>query len=517
MSRKLRQPSFALGVVVMITVTGGWLLQTASRPGQEAHRLTEVIQVLSALYLDSLSDSRLYEMAIEGMIAQLDPHTQFLTPSDYEEFRLQSMGEYAGIGAEVSVRGDWATVIAPLPDSPAERAGLRPGDRIVEIDQEPTRGWSQQEVVGRLRGPRGMPVTLRIVRIGLDGDFEVSIVRQEIVLRSVPSALLMEDAVGYVELAGFGPTAAQDLRDAVDALVARGATKLILDMRRNAGGLMDQGIEISDLFLEQGQGVAELRGRSSVGGQRFTARRGDLYPGMPVVVLQSSGSASAAEIVAGALQDHNRALILGEASFGKGLVQTMFPLKDDHWLVLTTARWYTPLGRTIQRPLGSEAGVSEAGGRPGYRTASGRAVLGGGGISPDVTVPLDTLEGTDRRVVQRLMEQDVERYLDARLEFTAGYVAQNPGLDPDFTISKELLDGFHAELERAGLTLDRDELGASTWVAFDLAGEIAYAKWGEVERRRRLNMRDAQVRRAHALLIQANSPEGLLSRAAGIE
>jgi carboxyl-terminal processing protease len=496
-------------------VTGGWMLESADGAAEHhpAERFAEVLRLISNEYVDPVDAGRLHEMAIDGMLEGLDPHSRFLTPGDYAQFRLEALGEYAGIGAEVGLRGDWVTVISPLPGSPAERAGLRAGDRIVEIDGMAASGWSQQRAVRHLRGPRGTDVTIGISRDGVERVIRVHLVREEIRRQAVPSALLIEGDIGYVELAGFGSATAVELQAELDRVVSLGARKLIVDVRRNPGGVMTEGIAAADLFLDRGSPIASVRGRSAGTSQRFLATSADRYAGMPLVVLVGQGSASASEIVAGAIQDMDRGLVIGEPSYGKGLVQTMYPLYEDHWLILTTARWYTPLGRSIQRQSDAPAtsGSDSDAERFVYRTAAGRVMNSDGGIFPDFVVPLDTLEGAERRLAQSIVEQGATAYFSARLQFTVSYLAANPDLVTDFVVTEPMLDDFFDDLQRAGVRVDRSEYdAASGWVAFSLADDIAYSKWGEVERRRRQYLRDSQVMAAVGLLKQAPSTQALL-------
>jgi carboxyl-terminal processing protease len=523
-----------VAVLIVSLTTGGWLLQQAgarTSTSEQARLFEQVMRHVAENFVDTTSVAGLYDKAIDGMLGELrDPYTSLLRPSEYEALRVQTQGDYGGVGAQISRRGDWLTVIAPMPETPAERAGMRAGDQITEIAGESTAGWSTGDAVARLRGPAGTPVHLRLRRPGVDRPIEVHLVREEIRIRAVPSAFMMDDGVGYVELNAFTPTSTSELRSALDRLTAAGAHGVILDLRRNPGGLLEQGIAVADVFLGEGQLIAETRGRAPGQSQRASARGRDAYPDLAVVVLVGPGSASAAEIVAGALQDHDRALVMGRTSWGKGLVQALYPLPNNHWLKMTTARWYTPSGRSIEprflsageriaalsgEPEGDEptraAATAEA--RPEYRTAAGRLVYGGGGIHPDLVVEADTFLTAERAFAEAMLQERVGDYFTARLDFAVAFVRNNPELLTDFAVTPSMLDDFYHKLN-ASIATDRAMYDAAArWIALELATEIAYSRWGEEERRRRQHVYDATVTKATVLLAGARSTRELFELA----
>jgi carboxyl-terminal processing protease len=511
-------------IALMALVTGGWFLQRGASSERsvyaQARLFDEVMRRISESFVDAKDPSELYEMAVEGLIGELgDPHTTFMRPRDYEALRISTQGEYGGIGAQIGRRGEWITIIAPLPETPAERAGLRAGDQIIEIDGESTRNWSEDQAVGRLRGPRGRPVDIRVARPGADQPIAVRIVRAEIHLRAVPTAYLLEPGVGYIDLQTFNETATQEVQAAIERLRSDGARSLILDLRSNPGGLLDQGLSISNLFMGSGQLISETKSRVSNQNQRSVASGRDAYPDMPIVVLVGPGSASASEILAGALQDHDRALVLGRTTFGKGSVQTLYPLTNNNWLKMTTARWYTPSGRSIQRPfdadqhpvvLGADTVRDEPQDRPEYRTSGGRIVYGGGGIHPDLIVQPDTFALEERPFAQEMVQRQFAKYINAKLNFAVRFVDRNPNLQPGFDVTPAMLDDFYRTLEAEGVEVDRGVYDAAArWVAMELGDEITYSKWGEQERQKRRNARDPQVGTAVELLRTAESPQAL--------
>jgi carboxyl-terminal processing protease len=533
MNRTLMAPVLVAAIAM---ATGGWFLQRGI--GQErniyanARLFEDVLRFVSDNFVDQKQPSELYRMAIDGMLEELgDPHTSLMLAQDYERLRMQTQGEYGGIGIQIDRRGGWITVIAPLPGTPGMRAGLQAGDQIVEVNGESTRDWDTDMAVSQLRGPKGSAVDIKVIRGGVEQPIPFRIVREEIHIQAVPTSYVMNGNVGYVELVSFSESSTDELRQAIQRLRSEGAHGVILDLRHNPGGLLEQGVAVSDLFLDRGQLVSETKGRVSNQNQRMVARTADQFPGLPVVVLVGPSSASASEIVAGALQDHDRALVVGRTTYGKGSVQTVFPLTGDNWLKITTARWYTPVGRSIQKPYGIDAlealhgfragedspAQSESADRPEYRTDAGRTVYGGGGIHPDLVLSPDTLTAEERLLLEELQQHFTE-YTTARLNFAVSHLRENPGLRPDFEVTGAMLASFHRALAQAGVSVDRllyDR--ASRWVARDLAQEITYSKWGQQAARQRLNATDPQVAVAADLLRRARTPGALFSAAEQLE
>ena len=298
-------------------------------------------------YVEEVSDKELIETAINGMLVSLDPHSSYLNPERFEEMQVQTKGEFGGLGIEVTMENGLVKVVSPIDDTPAFRAGIEAGDLITHLDSEPVMGLTLNDAVEKMRGPVKTDIKLTIRRTGRE-PFDVSITRAVIKITSVRSRT--EGKIGYLRITTFNEQTSPGLASAIKKRKEDIGEELIgyvLDLRNNPGGLLDQAIEVSDAFLEQGE-IVSTRGRDPDDAQRYNARPGDLAEGLPLVVLINGGSASASEIVAGALQDHRRAIVLGTTSFGKGSVQTIIPLSGNGAMRLTTARYYTPSGRSIQ-------------------------------------------------------------------------------------------------------------------------------------------------------------------------
>ncbi len=326
--------------------------QTAEAANSEIYRqldlFGEVLERVRADYVEKPDDSKLIESAINGMLAALDPHSAYLNPKHFRDMQVQTRGEFGGLGIEVTMENGVVKVVSPIEDTPASKAGLQSGDLITALDKEQIQGLTLQEAVEKMRGPVNSPITLTIVRKGVDDPFDVKVTRD--VIHINPVKYNAEDDVGYIRVTTFNEQTTANLQKAIDDLKKQIGPKLkgyIIDLRNNPGGLLDQAISVSDTFLDQGA-IVLTKGRDLEETQRSNARAGDLTDGQKLVVLINGGSASASEIVAGALQDHHRATIVGTRSFGKGSVQTIIPLGSNGALRLTTARYYTPSGRSIQ-------------------------------------------------------------------------------------------------------------------------------------------------------------------------
>ena len=349
--------------------------------------LTDVMAIIKKSYVEDIDTKKLVYGAINGMLSSLDPHSSFMTPESYTEMKIDTEGSFAGLGLEVSIEDGLLTVISPLEDSPAIKAGIKAGDRILKIDDKLTKSLNTDNAAKSMRGPKGTKVALTIMREGFEKPKEFSLVREMIQVKSVKS-YLMAGGYGYVRIAQFQEKTDDDLLKALKTLKEenKGELKgLVLDMRNDPGGLLEQAVKVADHFVPDGQMIVSTDGREKDSKMQFTAKKRSKEANYPIVVIINGGSASASEIVAGALQDHKRAIILGTQSFGKGSVQTIIPLSDDSGLRLTTARYYTPKGRSIQAK----------------------------GITPDIAVEAVELPKTTvKKDVLYLSEKDLENHFE---------------------------------------------------------------------------------------------------------
>ena len=341
--------------------------------------------------------NEILEGAIIGMLDKLDPHSSYISSEEFKLINEQFDGEFEGIGIEFNILEGYITVISPIPGTPSDRAGLQTGDKIVRINNESAYKITKKDVLQKLRGPKGSSVNVTISRIGMDEDFEVTLVRDKIPIVSVMASFMIDKQTGYIKVNRFSKTTVKEITESLSELENQGMQQLLLDLRNNGGGMMDQAISIVDMFVSSRDTILFTKGKIPGSSEVYRARKNNMDKDYPIVVLINRGSASASEIVSGALQDLDRGLVVGETSFGKGLVQRQYPLRDGSAARITIARYYTPSGRLIQRPyediedyytdLGKdnrEASDSTLAEKPAFITKNGRTVYGGGGIIPDI-------------------------------------------------------------------------------------------------------------------------------------
>lgn len=537
----------AIVVLLVSLASGGWLLQHsegyAAGMGIDAAMFETVQGYVHDRFVKEVDSPELYTMAIAGMLERLgDPYAAFIRPEDREQATLSN--NYGGVGMRVLAEDDGITILDVIPGSPAARMDLRSEDRIIGVDGESTVGWTQETAISSLRGVKGDPVSLDVDRPGVVEVLRFTIIRDDVHVVAVRTALL-DDGVGYVLLDQFSRSARIEMQEAIDGLLDRGATSVILDLRFNPGGILTEGVDVSDLFLDAGLEVVDTRARDSRDSETFYTSEPDAYPGLPVIILVNQRSASASEIVAGALQDHDRALVIGTPTFGKGIMQSVFPLHGGNYLRLTTGTWFTPSGRSIHRSrrsaddsdtylLGSlefnEAVLQSVQMAPSeddirrvdedgqtsefYYTASGRVVLGGGGITPDVIVEPDTMTMEEQELLVALRDAEVSFY-DLALRFALTWTRSQPDLRSDFSMTPAMRDAFFTYLtEHGDGRLDRAVLeGAAGLLDYHLARQIAYAAFGESASLERGLTRSREVGAALEFLSQADSPAQLLTLA----
>ncbi len=340
----------ALALTLLLSPTVRTVATAARDTYESLETFANIINIVQKHYVEEVTTDRLVEGAINGMMASLDPHSAYLTPELYKELQVDTKGTFGGLGIEITIRDDILTIIAPIEDTPAFRAGVKPGDQILKIDGQSTKGMSLMKAVSLMRGPKGTEVTLTLRRESAPEPFDVKIKREIIRVKSVKDVKLYDNRYGYIRVAQFQEGTSRELSDAMHKLEKEAPGELegiILDLRHNPGGLLNEAVKVADLFIDAGL-IVYTEGRDESQKQRFLAHTDGTEPNRPMVVLVDEGSASASEIVAGALQDHKRAVLVGTRTFGKGSVQTILPLDHQSALRLTTARYYTPSGRSIQ-------------------------------------------------------------------------------------------------------------------------------------------------------------------------
>src|SRR5690348_15254106 len=408
-NRKYLPTLAVLGALALVPVTASSFAAADTTNYQELEKFMSVYERVKANYVDKVDDHTLIKGAIDGMLAALDPHSSYAEGADFDQLKTTTDGNYGGLGLSVSIEDGAVKVIAPTEDTPAWRAGIKAGDYITHINGELVYGLTLDEAVSKMRGEPGSSIKLTIVRPGRDKPFDVSMNREKIELRPVKWEI--KDGVGYININTFSGNVGEQTKAALVAIdKATGGHPLgyVVDLRSNPGGLLDQAVDVADDFLDSGEIVSQ-RGRTKDDLERYYARPGDMAHGLPVIVLVDAGTASASEIVAGALQDHRRALIMGETSFGKGSVQTVVQTGPSAALRLTTARYYTPSGRSVQA----------------------------GGIDPDIAVPqLSDEDYKDRRVVR---EADLRRHLLAQTNVEDKVLEGDDTPDPRFSAKADEL------------------------------------------------------------------------------
>jgi carboxyl-terminal processing protease len=414
MTRKLLPPLALVGALALVPVATSSLAAADVANYEELETFMSVYERVKANYVEPVDDHTLIKGAIDGMLAALDPHSSYVEASDFQTLRSTTDGNYGGLGLTVSTEDGAVKVISPTEDTPAWRAGIKAGDFITHINSELLYGLTLDEAVDKLRGAPGTPIKVTIVRPGRDKPFDVTMVRERIVLRPVKWEI--KDRIGVININTFAANTGDATKAAMVAIdKATGGRPLgyVVDLRSNPGGLLDQAIEVSDAFLNHGEIVSQ-RGREKNDIERYYAKPGDLAHGLPVILLVDAGSASAAEIVAGALQDHRRAIVMGERSFGKGSVQTVVQTGPQSALRLTTARYYTPSGKSVQA----------------------------GGIDPDIHVP--QLSDPDYKDRPRVREADLRRHLISQAKADDKLLEHDDKTDPRFAATA-------AELEKKGV------------------------------------------------------------------
>jgi carboxyl-terminal processing protease len=516
MQGERRGALLVIGVLIVSAILGGVYGPAVRATSSDVNSLQDSVRsfthVLSIVQKDYAvpvdTDHAIYSGAIPGMLRVLDPHSSFFDPRAYANLREDQRGRYYGVGMTIVPRENFTYVLSPMPGSPAYRAGIRPGDVIMAVDGKPTEGLSSSEVADMLKGPKGTVVHITMKRVGYTDNLNFTVTRDEIPKHSVDLDFEVKPGIGYIKLSGFNETTDSELAAALKDLDAAKLDGIILDLRGNPGGLLNEAVAVSDMFLDKNQLIVSHHGRSSAE-RRYYAVRGNRGVTMPLVVIVNGGSASASEIVTGAIQDHDRGLVVGEQSFGKGLVQTVSGLSENTGLALTTARYYTPSGRLIQRdykdislydylynhknPTPTEVKLTD----------SGRQVTGGGGITPDVPVQPVKLNAFQEMILRR----DVFfAYQGGVGSFTTYFLGTKPDITKDFVAGDNVIKLFHAYLDKQKISYTEDDIAQNlSWIKREIRKEAFISMFGLTEGYKVDLEDDAQLQKAVESLPQARA------------
>jgi carboxyl-terminal processing protease len=447
---------------------------------EQLKKFSDVVNLTSRNYIEKVDTPKLVEAAIAGFLTQLDPHSVYIPPKALVKVNEDFRASFDGIGVEFDVLNDTIVVISPVHGGPSEALGISAGDKIVKIDGQNVIGIKREDVPTKLRGPKGTKVKVSIHRVGYKDLIEYEITRDKIPLYTVDASMMLTKDVGYISVNRFAATTSDEFHSAIQKLLSEGMNKLILDLRYNSGGFLDQAFKVTDELLSANKKIVYTKGRLQEFDDEYYATPGGLFESNPVIVLVDEGSASASEIVAGAIQDNDRGLIVGETTFGKGLVQRQFPLDDGSALRLTTARYYTPSGRTIQKPYEKGKYNSDLRNRidtegdniehklekvdstkPIFKTVSGRIVLGGGGITPDFIVKGDTL-GALARIVYGYNRQLTTTFSNSYLDDNKKYLKEKYGNNirkfiDEFQIDDQFFSAFIKYLKDKGVKVTGEQ------------------------------------------------------------
>jgi carboxyl-terminal processing protease len=502
---------------VLLSALAGGFFGSASGALARQDEVTQQYRVFTAAlaaiereYVDEVPSDRLVYGAIDGLLHTLDPHSSFFNPREYAQMRERQEGRYYGLGITISVIDGDITVMSIFEGSPAYKKGLRRGDIIAKIGEADAKGWTSDQAVKKLKGPKGTTVDISIRRRGYDGLLDMTVERDEVNITTVRAAFMMDKETGYVKLDQFTETSDRELGDALHKLTANGMKRLVFDLRDNPGGALDQAIRVSNRFLPRGDLIVYTRGRVPNANQNYSATEQSDYTHLPMVTLVSRNSASASEIVAGALQDHDRALVVGETTFGKALVQSVYPISEGAGVAVTTGRYYTPQGRLIQRPwdgsfdeyltytLREQTAERQHKSAELKYTDAGRKVYGGGGIEPDKFM-LGPVEGFNpTRFGRVLMARVFANFAD---QFTAEGDTRLSAANRNkkkiargFVVNDAMLKDFRALITSQKIKIDEDSFAKDeTFIRTMIHFEIDQALFSMDEARRNLIAKDPQA------------------------
>ncbi len=503
----LKYLSYILFGIVLVY---GFKSDIAKDQFQKMKTLTQVIRLINDNYVEDVDMNNVLEGAIIGLLDRLDPHSTYISTEQFEVINEQFAGEFEGIGIEFSILDGYITVISPIPGTPSDRAGLQTGDKIVRINDVSAYKITQKDVLQKLRGPKNSSVEVTISRPGFEEDFDVTLIRDKIPIVSVLAAFMVDKQTGYIKVNRFSKTTAKEMKESLSSLEGKGMQQLLLDLRNNGGGMMDQAISIVDMFISSKDTILFTKGKIPGSSEVYRAKKNRNDKKYPIIVLINRGSASASEIVSGALQDLDRGLIIGETSFGKGLVQRQYELFDGSAARITIARYYTPSGRLIQRPfkdigdyyedLGKDSREptnSTLADKPEYITRGGRIVYGGGGILPDIyskqNLKVNKSTGTvlfhpDRLTFRfaEVLKNEIQDKYETFDDFTKNYYLNN---------KKKIK--FFRWLEKQEIEFKKEEL-EEHWVDIQnrILSNVASSIWGKEYMFKQLLKTDKQAQEA---------------------
>ncbi|HEU5039804.1 MAG TPA: S41 family peptidase [Gemmatimonadales bacterium] len=505
----------ALSTIVALSfLSGGWLLRPAPAAGggvyQQARLFEHVVTAINQHYIDSLGEGTLYQQAATSLVKSLgDPYAELLVNESYREYRRQMTGTEVDFDLEHGPTESGYRLATSL--------GFGPGDEVLSIDGRSTEGWSARRIEEALREGRGPSVTVVVRPRGAAQPVVRRLTRTAVHVPAASPGVLLDGRVGYISLRRMSEGAGEELRTAVDSLVSKGMRSLVLDLRSNPGGLIREGVEVAGLFLEDGDTVATSIGRTTRSVKTYLAHDPGRWDSLRVVLLVNRGTASSAELIAGALQDHDRAAVIGTATYGKGVLQTTYPLGDEVAIKLTTARWFTPSGRSVQRPpvdaVGGQGNRTPALTPEVRRTAAGRPVPDASGILPDLTIRA-SLRSEGERTLSRALGEEFDRFRSAVVAYAADLRARREVTDEAFQVTPAMRDSLFHRLDDDGLALDRATYdSAATYVNEQLGNEIARELFGTESVVRRQAKADRQLQAALRLLRAGGSQQDILTAA----
>ena len=541
---KISRPRTIVIATALVVLLGLTLGSAAKNKGNEnviedLATFAKVVEKVKSFYVDDVDTHQLIQDAIDAMLADLDPHSQYLSGLDYEDLKVNTEGMFGGLGIFISFKDNYPTVISGIEGTPADRAGIQSGDQIIEIEGESTAGWAVEKTVRHLRGQPGTAVRFQVTRPGLGDPIEYNLVREKINVESVTYSGMFGN-VGYVKLSNFSKSTEQELNTALTDLETQGMKTLVLDLRTNPGGLLQSATGVSELFLEKDKLIVYTKGRYAQNNQKYYAGQTHKHTGYPIVVMVNGASASASEIVAGALQDWDAALVVGQTSFGKATVQTVFSLSDSQAVKLTTARYYTPSGRSIHKDekarereletadsgsypgdggestgvprdhadatsaVGKNAAVEAAAdtSKPVFRTSSGRLVYGGGGITPDLEFEPQTYGELERR-----LERD-----QLFFTFALNYSMKNK-VTENFEVTDAVLSQFKALLKERNFEYDEKDFSGQSldYVKKAILREVIAKNYGRKAMYRALLEKDPELQKVLEINTKAPTLDRMFS------